>query len=367
MSESEDPDSKTEEPTEKKIHDAIEKGNVPQSREMAVFFSIMGICLILYLFIYNSVLVLSQFLTFFVDAPESIRIHSGQDAVALLQLVAVSVGGFLLPIVCILVVGGVLASILQNAPRLSPERIEPKWSRLSILAGFKRIFGVQGQVEFAKSVAKLLIITIVCTILLSSEQHHVVNAMFSDPSLIPETILNLTMRLMSAICVATVLLVAADLVWSRFKWRKDLRMSRQEIKDELRQSEGDPLMKARMRSIAQDRSRKRMMSAVPNASLVVTNPTHYAIALRYVPEEGGAPVVLAKGKDLIALSIREIAQKHDIPLIEDKALARSMYDHVEVDRAIPPEFYRAVAQLFHYLYQRNGNHASPARTLPTGK
>ncbi|MFD2248827.1 flagellar biosynthetic protein FlhB [Pseudochelatococcus lubricantis] len=357
MSEAADPDSKTEEPTEKKIQDAIEQGNVPQSREMAVFFSIMGICIILYLFIYNSVAVLNSFLAFFIDAPESISLTTGRDAVALLQLVAIGVGGFLLPIVCILMVGGILASVLQNPPRFAPGRLEPKWSRLSLPGGFKRIFGLQGQVEFAKSVAKLLIITIVCTILLNSEQHHVVNAMFSDPSAIPEIVLGLAMRLVSAICVATVALVAADLVWSRFRWRKDLRMTRQEIKDELRQSEGDPLMKARMRSIAQDRSRRRMMSAVPNASLVVTNPTHFAIALRYVPEEGGAPVVLAKGKDLIALAIREIAQKHDIPLIEDKALARSMYDNVEIDRSIPPEFYRAVAQLFHYLYQRNGRHA----------
>lgn len=367
MSESADPDSKTEEPTPKKIHDAIEKGNIPQSREMSTFFSIVGICIIIYLFVYNSISSLSEFLLYFIDTPESISLQTGSDAAALLQFVALGVGSFLLPLVCILMVGGILASVLQNVPRLTPDRIEPKWSRLSLLGGFKRIFGVQGQVEFAKSVAKLLIITIVCTILLNSEQHHVVNAMFSDPALVPEIILDLTMRLMSAICVATVLLVATDLVWSRFKWRKDLRMTRQEVKDELRQSEGDPLMKARMRSIAQDRSRRRMMSAVPNASLVVTNPTHYAIALRYVPEEGGAPVVLAKGKDLIALAIREIAQNHEIPIMEDKALARSMYDHVEIDRTIPPEFYRAVAQLFHYLYQRSSNHASNARMLPGSK
>lgn len=362
MSESADPDSKTEEPTEKKIHDAVEKGNVPQSREMAVFFSIGCIAIILYLFLYNSTVVLNEFLTFFIDQPASVTLADGRDASSLLQLVAISVAAFLFPIVCILMVGGILASVLQNAPRLAPERIEPKWSRLSLLAGFKRIFGMHGQVEFAKSVAKLLIVTVVCTILLNSERHNVVNAMFGDPAHIPEIMLDLAMRLVSAICVATVLLVAGDLVWSRFKWRKDLRMTRQEIKDEMRQAEGDPMVKARMRSIAQDRSRKRMMSNVPNASLVVTNPTHFAIALRYVPEEGGAPIVLAKGKDLIALTIREIAQKHDIPLIEDKALARSMYDHVEVDRSIPPEFYKAVAQLFYYLYQRNGGNASITRT-----
>jgi flagellar biosynthetic protein FlhB len=131
-------------------------------------------------------------------------------------------------------------------------------------------------------------------------------------------------------------------------------MSRHEIKDELRQLQGDPLMKARLRSLALDRARKSMIAAVPRATLVIANPTHYAIALRYVREEGGAPLVLAKGQDLIALRIREIAEQHEIPVIEDKALARSMYDAVEVDRMIPAEFYRAVAELIHFLYSRDG-------------
>ena len=129
-------------------------------------------------------------------------------------------------------------------------------------------------------------------------------------------------------------------------------MSRQELKDEQKQAEGDPLVKARLRSLALDRSRKRMMSAVPRATLVIANPTHYAIALRYVREEGGAPLVVAKGKDLIALKIREIAKGNHIPVVEDKALARSMYDSVEVDKMIPPELYRAVAEVIHFLYAK---------------
>ena len=148
------------------------------------------------------------------------------------------------------------------------------------------------------------------------------------------------------------MLAAADLVWSRLHWKRDLRMSRQDVKDEQKQMLGDPLVKARLRSVALERSRKRMMSAVPTATLVVANPTHYAIALRYVREEGGAPKVVAKGQDLIALKIREIAEANDIPVIEDKALARSMYDRVEVDMMIPPEFYRAIAEIVHFLNTR---------------
>lgn len=126
-------------------------------------------------------------------------------------------------------------------------------------------------------------------------------------------------------------------------------MTRQEVKEELKQIEGDPLMKSRMRSLALDRRRRSMIASVAKATLVVANPTHYAIALRYVREEGGAPRVLAKGKDIIALRIRQVAEEHDIPVMEDKALARSLYNSVEVDRMIPPEFYRAVAQLIHFL------------------
>jgi flagellar biosynthetic protein FlhB len=161
------------------------------------------------------------------------------------------------------------------------------------------------------------------------------------------------MRILAAICIATALLMSADVFWSRFHWKQQLRMTRQEVKDEVKQAEGDPLVKSKLRSLAMDRSRKRMMAAVPRATLVIANPTHFAIALRYVREEGGAPMVLAKGKDIIALKIREIAEQNLIPVVEDKALARSMYNSVEVDRPIPAAFYRAVAELIHFLYARN--------------
>jgi flagellar biosynthetic protein FlhB len=190
--------------------------------------------------------------------------------------------------------------------------------------------------------------------LLRSQSDAVLSAIFLDPKALPDEILGISMRLLSAVCIATVLLVAADLVWARLHWLRDLRMSRQEIKDEAKELEGNPLVKARLRSLALDRARKRMIAAVPKATLVIANPTHYAIALQYVREKGGAPLVVAKGQDLIALKIREIAEANNIPVIEDKALARSMYDSVEVDQMIPPEFYRAVAELLHFLQARAG-------------
>lgn len=174
-------------------------------------------------------------------------------------------------------------------------------------------------------------------------------AMLVEPDAIPGLIMALASKFISGIAIAVLLLVVADLAWTRIHWRQELRMTREEVKEEVKQMQGDPFMKARMRSLAQDRARRSMIAAVAKATLVVANPTHYAIALRYVREEGGAPKVLAKGTDLIALRIREVAEEHDIPVIEDKALARSMYNSVEVDRMIPPEFYRAVAELIHFL------------------
>jgi flagellar biosynthetic protein FlhB len=177
-------------------------------------------------------------------------------------------------------------------------------------------------------------------------------AMHDDPEALPERILALAVKTIAAVLVATLAVASADLVWSRILWRRDNRMSKHEVKEELKQAEGDRMVKARLRSLRLDRSRKRMLSAVPRATMVVVNPTHYSVAMRYVRSEGGAPIVLAKGVDLIALKIRAIAEAHDIPVVEDKPLARSLYAAVEVERPIPAEFYRAVAEIVHLIQQR---------------
>jgi flagellar biosynthetic protein FlhB len=162
----------------------------------------------------------------------------------------------------------------------------------------------------------------------------------------------MAVNILTAIVLVMAAIAAADVVWSRFSWRQDMRMSRQEVKDELKQSEGDPIVKSRIRSVARDRARRRMMTAVPKATLVIANPTHYSIALKYVRDEDSAPLVLAKGQDLVALKIREIAAELGIPVFEDVALARSMYKQVSVDSVIPPQFYQAVAELVRIVYAK---------------
>jgi flagellar biosynthetic protein FlhB len=358
MAEGESRESQTEEPTEKKIGDALERGDAPIAREASLFASVSAM-LIIGAFAANGVIAaMTALLRQLLDDAGVVSIRNGNDAIALLQIVGWDASAILTAPLVILATAGILSSVLQNPPRFVIDRIQPDLKRISLGNGWHRLFSARGRVEFLKGVLKLSSISAVLFTILQWQQNNLVNAMAVDPEAVPELILTIAMRLLSVVGVVTVLLLAADLVWSRTQWRRDLRMSRQEVKDEIKQNEGDPLKKAKLRSLAKDRQRKSMIANVPRATLVVANPTHYAIALRYVKEENAAPLVLSKGQDLIALKIREIAEQHGIPVVEDKLLARSMYDSVEIDRTIPPEFYKAVAELIHFLGSRKAHGAS---------
>lgn len=355
MSDSEDKSSKTEFPTEKKISDAVEKGNLPVSREAPILASLLAIMAFIALQAREGVqrLLLSLQTTF--ENPLQWDLDTSADALHVLHMLAREAVWFILPAAGLFIAGGVISSVLQNPPQINIERIRPKWSNVSPASGFTRIFGLRGLTEFGKAVFKFITIGVVVSMLLVSSFPTMMQAMFADPVLVPELILQMAMKLLSGISIATIVLVAADLAMTRFHWRRDLMMSKQEIKDENKQAEGDPQIKARQRQIGRDRVRRRMMADVPLATLVIANPTHYAIALRYVREEGGAPVVVAKGADLVALKIREIAEANDVPVIEDKLLARSMYDHVEIDQMIPPQFFKAIAEIIYFLHSRTGS------------
>ncbi|ADZ72278.1 flagellar biosynthesis protein FlhB [Polymorphum gilvum] len=352
MSDQPDKETKTEEPTEKKIRDAIEKGNTPTSKEASVLATFLAILLIGSFATVTGARRLVSGLSGLIDDAGGFTLGNGADALLLTHALALEAGRFLAPIVATLAVAGLAAAWFQNAPRIVGHRIKPDPSRLSLLKGWQRLFGIQGAVEFGKALLKFGAISLIALLLLRANEAGLVNAMFSDPSALPETILHLAMRLLSGICIATIVLVAFDLVWARVHWRQNLRMTRQEIKDEHKQTEGDPLVKARQRSLARDRARNRMMAAVPKATLVIANPTHFAVALRYDRDETAAPIVVAKGQDLIALKIRQIAEDNDIPVIENRELARSLYASTEIDRMIPPQFYRMVAEVICYVYSR---------------
>lgn len=359
MADGPDRESKTEEATDKKLRDAIEKGNIPFSREAAALASLLGILVVTSFFLVTNSQHLVASLRRLMDNPGGFALENRADAIGLLMAVGIDACHVLVPAVVVLMTVGILASVFQNSPRIVFERIGPQWSRLSLGKGWQRIFGTHGQVDFLKSLFKFGAVTILGVMVLRAAQHDIVNAMFMDPAGIPGLIMRMSSQLIATVAVATIVLVAADLVWSQVFWRRELRMTRQEVKDEMKQADGDPIVKARLRSLARDRARKRMIAQVPRATMVIANPTHFAVALRYVRSEGGAPVVVAKGQDLIALKIREIAQGHGIPIVEDKALARALYKAVEVDKMIPPEFYKAVAEIVFFLFNR-GAESKPA-------
>lgn len=347
-----DQESKTEEATEKKVRDAVERGNTPSSKEAPIFASIAATLIGSVFLVRAGAGEMTRFLSDFLADPAGFDLSTRTNTTSLLTHVAMQAGLFLWPLFALFLVFGLSAAFLQHPPQLTLERIQPQWSRLSPAKGFTRIFGKQGLVEFGKSLAKFAAITVTVWLILKSDKNTVVTAMLRDPGAIPELILTIAIRLLSATCVATIVIVTIDLVWTQKFWRRSLRMTKQEIKDEHKQAEGDPILKSRRLSLARDRARNRMMAAVPRATVIIANPTHYAVALRYVQEEGGAPLVLAKGTDLIALKIREIAEANDIPVIEDRMLARSLHAAVQLDQMIPPEFYKVVAELLCLVYAK---------------
>ncbi|MGH6761680.1 MAG: flagellar biosynthesis protein FlhB [Phyllobacterium sp.] len=349
MSEAPDKDSKTEEATEKKVHDSIEKGNLPFSKEAPVFASMIVFLLIATFFAMSIGGEISIFLSELINRPEDWRLNSAEDAEQLFLIVSAAIASALLPVLLLVPLGGIAASVFQNAPKIVLERIRPQLSRISLAKGWDRIFGAAGRVEFLKSLFKFIASSLVVFFVFFKTNGLFVEATATEASQLPELIRATVAHLLAATAFAVTLLAVFDLAWSRIHWRQELRMTRQEIKDEHKQSEGDPVVKARLRSLGRDRARRRMMSAVPGATLIVANPTHFSVALRYVPMQDPAPVVVAKGQDILALKIREIAQQHGIPVFEDVPLARSLYKQVNVDQVIAPEFYKAVAELVRFV------------------
>ncbi|MCP8896793.1 flagellar biosynthesis protein FlhB [Shinella daejeonensis] len=346
----EDKDSKTELPTEKKIRDAVEKGNTPFSREVPVFASTIAIYLFLVFFLPGGVARMNETLRDLFEKPEAWRLNTGGDVLSLFHHLGWEAGRLLMPVLIMMMVFGIASSVLQNLPSPVLERIRPQASRLSPMKGFTRIFGKQGLVEFGKSLIKILVVSLVVALLMQRDYFAALDTMFSEPATLIHMMTLDVSKVLLIILFATALVAAVDFAWTRYHWFTELRMTKQEVKEEMKQAQGDPIVKARMRSVQRDRARRRMIAAVPRATLVIANPTHYAVALRYVREEGDAPVIVAKGQDLVALKIREIAEENDIPVFEDPPLARSMFAQVSVDSVIPPVFYKAVAELIHRVY-----------------
>lgn len=352
MAGSEDKESKTEEATPRRVEDALKKGNTPFTREVGNAATLIAFGLLLPIAAPLAAMRLLPTLGIFIDRPYDFSMTGVSTAVALAWHVGPLMFIAVAPIVFAVMVAGVIASASQNSPRFVLKRITPELSRLSPKAGLQRMLGAHGRAEFLKALVKFTVIGALFYFLLRASSHRVGNLLLMPFQDLPITLVGEVARvfLIAGLCIGVLAIV--DVLWTRFKWRRDLRMSVQEVKDEQKQADGDPAVRARQRSIARERARQRMISAVPRATFVVANPTHYAVAMRYVQGETAAPIVVAKGVDHLALRIRAIAESRSIPVIEDRALARSLYEAVKTDRPIPPEFYRAIAELILHLVSR---------------
>jgi flagellar biosynthetic protein FlhB len=273
------------------------------------------------------------------------------DGAGLLQL-AGTLGGAMMsalgiPMLALMIVA-IASNLVQHRLVFSAESLTPKFSKISPGAGFKRIFGKQAAANFLKGLFKLAALGAVMVMVLYPERHRLDAMIRFDPSALLGVTISLTLKLMGAVVAMLAFVAIADFFFQYRQWYEKQKMSLQEIKEEYKQSEGDPHIKGRIRQLRHQRMKKRMMAAVPKASVIITNPTHFAVALSY--ERGmQAPVCVAKGMDSIALKIREVAKKHDIPIVENVALARALHASVEIDDEIPVEHYQAVAEIIGYV------------------
>jgi flagellar biosynthesis protein FlhB len=347
MAEERDGGEQTEDPTPKRLEEAVRRGDVVKSTEVNTWFMIAGGALALMVFAAPAAASLETMLRGLLAHSYQIP-TDGPALAALARTLATNVLAALAIPLLVLTLAALGGSAVQHQIILSVEPIRPQLSRISPISGMGRLFSKQALVNFAKGLAKLMLFGAVIAALLWPQRQRLIGLVGIDPAMLLPFTSGLVMHMLGSVVAILAIVAAADYLFQYRQWYDRQKMSVREMKEEFRQSEGDPMVKGKLRQLRNSRMRKRIMAAVPKASVVIANPTHFAIALRY--ERGmNAPVCVAKGVDLLAHRIREIAEAHDIPVVENPPLARALYGTVEIDQEIPPEHYRAVAEIIGYL------------------
>jgi len=343
----EDDSEKTQDPTQKRLDDALEKGDVVKSQEVNTWFVLAGAALVLSSFSGGIGAGIEGPMRNLLAKAHLIRVD-GPGLLALARSVEYMLLAALgLPFL-LLLLAALAGNLVQHRLVFSTESLTPKLSKLSPMAGFKRIFGKQAAANFLKGIVKMTALAAVMLAILWPERHRIDAMVRLDPSVLLGTAKTMSMQLIGAVVAILAAVAAGDYFFQYRTWFERQKMSLQEVKEEYKQMEGDPHIKGRIRQLRQQRARKRMMAAVPSASVVLTNPTHFSVALKY--ERGmGAPICVAKGADAIAFRIREVAKANDVPIVENAPLARALFATVEIDDEIPVEHYQAVAEVIGYV------------------
>ena len=350
----ENKDQKTEEASSKRISDTEEKGNFAQSREISSSFVLLASIIAFSIVGKNATETVMK--TWYSVLAEMGSINL--DIHELFRLLKWNMQNFIFiigPILITIMIAGVLANLMQTGGlRLSAHPLSLKWNKLSPLKGFKRIFSKNSLVELFKSLFKIAIVSIIAYQTINGHWDEVPTLMGYGVAQTLFFMGEVMVEIMIKVVIVMIFLAALDFSFQKYTYLENLRMTKQEVKDERKDIEGNPQIKNRIRSVQLEMARRRMMASVPEADVVVTNPTHFSVAIKYDVKNYAAPVVVAKGQNEIALRIREIAKENDVPLVEDKPLARTLYKTVDVGQLIPASLYKAVAEILAYVFKLKG-------------
>jgi flagellar biosynthetic protein FlhB len=352
VAEGADPESKTEEATPRKLADARQKGDVAKSPDVASALSLSGAAAVVLMSGGWFATSMAEQLVPFIAAPHTMLGGLETGAGVEIGINALwAIAPFLGLVMLATIIGGVGGNVAQSGLIFTAEKLKPDWSKVNPLAGFKRIFGPDGLFQFIKTFLKLLAVGFICWLVLKSHLRELENMAAMPPALILPLARDLAIALMMSTIIFLGFAAGADFLWQKYRFAERMKMSMEELKEDYKQSEGDPHIKAKLKQIRAQRSRQRMMQNVPNATVIVTNPTHYSVALRY--ESGdAAPVCVAKGVDALALRIREVGREHNVPIVENVPLARALYAAVDIDETIPREHFEAAAKVIGFVMQR---------------
>jgi flagellar biosynthetic protein FlhB len=355
MAENEDGQEKSQEATSKRVDDARKKGQVPRSRELnTMAITLFGVATI---FTMGPGLTDSLH-TLFVDQFSLSRADIFDPNAMLAHLTKAIADALIMlaPFFAVMIVVAILSSVALGGFNVSVEAMQPKFSKLNPVKGMKRVFSVKGLMELIKSLGKFVLVGVATATLLGAWSEELLH--LGDLNVEQALVNGMGMVGWASLLLCSTLIVMAmiDVPFQLWQHKKDLKMTQQEVRDELKQTEGKPEVKGRIRQMQREMAQRRMMQEVPKADVIVTNPTHYAVALRYAPDEVSAPVLVAKGKGLVAANIREVAQSHQIPIVEAPPLARAVYFNTELRQQIPAALFLSVAQLLAYVFQLRAYH-----------
>lgn len=360
MADEQDEASKTEEATPTKLQKAREKGDVAKTPDLATLASFSGAAAVIAIAGGWMSQNLASALLPFIAHPESMSLE-GHGSIEVARIAIRAGAPILITVLAVAAVMGAGGNLIQSGLMYSPDKVKPDWKKVSPLAGVKRLVGLDNLMQFVKSVIKIIMVGWVGWVVMKPYLHPLRELAAMDPAAMLPLMSEILRKLVFATAALMLAIAGLDWFWQRQRFLKRMRMTKEEQKEEYKNAEGDPHFKAKRRQIALQRSRSRMMAAIPSATMVVMNPTHYAVALKYEAGETAAPQCVAKGMDAIALKIRALAEEHGVPVIEDPPLARALYAAVELEEFIPPAHYEAVAKLIGFIMSNSARVVANAR------